>query len=626
MKAFQLKMMIKNSHPPIWRRVVVPAGITFSQLSMILNKVMGWSGYHLFEFEFYHLQLRLMEDCEDQAASFSEWDYQEARTTYIREYLEQNGWFSYVYDMGDFWEHRVTVETVLEDYAFDYPQVLKYKGDCPPEDCGGIWGYERFLDAAADPNHPEHEELTAWGEMQGWPDEYDMESVNDELRAMFCYKWGKGENRRQADLYRDLHGGIFGLKATKNDGNKGGKMERSEIHKQDEAFKRFEEMLRQKQLWEDMVKETKLSDIFEDFTKQDIVDIAKDKGLKRISSYNKEMLIQKLTAHMLEPEEIRRYFLCLTDRETRALEKTMKAPGTYRGEDAEELLTLYEAAYIGMFGVDEFIVPAEVKQLYQRMNDEAFRRQRRRRSFVFVCLKAAGMLYGIVPVEVLLKLVQTEPKISLTKEELLKEIEEIPGDISHVVLKGETVYLANLYPDDAGLLAAQGNKAFYIPTKQEILELGIDGERGSEPHVEQLVRFLYEKMGADEADAEYAGAMIQSQIQAGCRMQDISDLLDSLGIQARSKKQLEALMERIRDLWNNTRMMVNRGYTPNELAQMARGAGNPGGGQKDVPASGEAGSAKILSFENARKAKIYPNDPCPCGSGKKYKNCCRNKQ
>lgn len=65
MKAFQMKIVIKNSKPPIWRRVIVPAGITFSQLSMVLNKVMGWCGYHLFEFEFYHLELRIMEGAEE---------------------------------------------------------------------------------------------------------------------------------------------------------------------------------------------------------------------------------------------------------------------------------------------------------------------------------------------------------------------------------------------------------------------------------------------------------------------------------------------------------------------------------------------------------------------------------
>lgn len=57
MKAYQLKILIKNSKPPIWRRCIVPAGITFSQLSFILDNVMGWSGYHLSKFEFYHLEL-----------------------------------------------------------------------------------------------------------------------------------------------------------------------------------------------------------------------------------------------------------------------------------------------------------------------------------------------------------------------------------------------------------------------------------------------------------------------------------------------------------------------------------------------------------------------------------------
>ena len=54
MKAYQLKIQIKNSHPPIWRRVVVPSGITFEGLAEILNITMGWIGYHLHSFEFFH--------------------------------------------------------------------------------------------------------------------------------------------------------------------------------------------------------------------------------------------------------------------------------------------------------------------------------------------------------------------------------------------------------------------------------------------------------------------------------------------------------------------------------------------------------------------------------------------
>lgn len=220
MKAFQLKIMIKNSKPPIWRRVIVPTGITFSQLSIILNKVMGWCGYHQFEFEFSHLELCLMEDIEEFAFGFALYDYQEASTTYISEYLEENQWFTYTYDMGDNWEHRVTVEKVITDYAWNYPMVLKYKGNCPVEDCGGIYGYYESLAIIQDETHPEHEDRLAWMEMQGYPNEYDLELINVELEDELFYLWGKGENRTQNEIYEELLDGNYGLRATTNDNNK----------------------------------------------------------------------------------------------------------------------------------------------------------------------------------------------------------------------------------------------------------------------------------------------------------------------------------------------------------------------------------------------------------------------
>ena len=70
----------------------------------------------------------------------------EANTTFIREFLEANDWFTYTYDLGDDWQYRVTIEKVITDYELDYPIVLKYKRDCPPEDCGGIYGFYQNLE------------------------------------------------------------------------------------------------------------------------------------------------------------------------------------------------------------------------------------------------------------------------------------------------------------------------------------------------------------------------------------------------------------------------------------------------------------------------------------------------
>lgn len=178
MKAFQLKIVIKNSKPPIWRRVIVPAGITFSQLSIILNEVMGWCGCHMFEFEFYHREIRLVEEADEFDIGYGPFNYIEASTTYIIEYLEGNDWFTYTYDLGDDWQHRVTIEKILDNYENEYPQAIKFKGNCPFEDCGGIRGYYELLEIISDPMHPEYEERLEWMKSQGYPWEYNMELVN----------------------------------------------------------------------------------------------------------------------------------------------------------------------------------------------------------------------------------------------------------------------------------------------------------------------------------------------------------------------------------------------------------------------------------------------------------------
>lgn len=130
----------------------------------------------MFEFEFYHQELRLMENAEEFAGSDS-FDYLEASTTFIREFMEENDWLTYTYDLGDDWQHRVTIEKIIDNWEFHYPQVIKYKGDCPIEDCGGIYGYYECLDIISDENHPEYKERLEWMKSQGYPQEYDMESV-----------------------------------------------------------------------------------------------------------------------------------------------------------------------------------------------------------------------------------------------------------------------------------------------------------------------------------------------------------------------------------------------------------------------------------------------------------------
>ncbi len=614
MKAFQLKIVIKNSKPPIWRRVIVPAGITFSQLSIILNKVMGWSGYHLFEFEFYHLELRIVEDADEFDIGYGPCDYIEASDTYIREYLEENEWFTYTYDLGDDWQHRVSVEKIIDNYEYNYPQVIKYKGNCPVEDCGGIYGYYECLEIINDKDHPEYEERLEWMEAQGYSDAYDMDEVNGDLKECFFYKWGKGEKRCQHEIYEEHFDGNYGLCATKRDKNKKMQVQMSGKHELEETMRQFQAALESEMYWEQKLGITSLADIFEDYAKGDIQEIAKEKGIKGISKYNKDTLIKRLVDHMLQPDVAKQYFLCLQDEEIEEFEKASKVTGFYEPEDAGSLLRLYEAGYVGSLTDGRMVVPRDVVAIYNLFKGKDFEENRKKISYLLCCLSTVVTLYGIAPMSVLMKLIERNPSIHMTEEEIKIALLNIPPEYEDCIVVKDTVYSIDLYPNDRGLLSAQGNKEYYIPTLSEIVDFGTNGYNTKSKQAEKLKQFMMKKMDATYQEAMLACGMIQIQITGDCQMQDIFHTLEDLGLVLEHDSQLNELVGLIHNLWNNTRMLLNRGFTPNELAVQKRNFMQP-----------LSDTGKVIDFTQVKKSKVYPNDPCPCGSGKKYKNCCKNK-
>ena len=90
MKAYQLKIQIQDSHPPIWRRLIVPSGLSFSQLSILLNEAMGWCGYHLSSFEFFHQKIRIEEEVDE----FDDWGWNEYELLEAGETLIDEFWMT----------------------------------------------------------------------------------------------------------------------------------------------------------------------------------------------------------------------------------------------------------------------------------------------------------------------------------------------------------------------------------------------------------------------------------------------------------------------------------------------------------------------------------------------------
>lgn len=198
MKAYQIKITLVGSSPLIWRKVIVPADITFKRLHDVIQFSMGWKNYHLYDFNIREENIIITGD-EERIAEYEFYSKMKltkkndphgfiANTLKVKpmlsskvkidKYLKEEQSIEYIYDFGDYWKHDITLEKVIDDYQYGYPICVDADGGCPPEDVGGILGYMEFLDVMNDENNPEYENLKEWAESQGYEDDFDIVYVN----------------------------------------------------------------------------------------------------------------------------------------------------------------------------------------------------------------------------------------------------------------------------------------------------------------------------------------------------------------------------------------------------------------------------------------------------------------
>jgi hypothetical protein len=168
----QLKIILKGTRPEVWRRLQVPANFTMRKVHEALNAAMGWECSHLHSF---HIGGKTIGNTEfdDMGEMLND------KKVHLMDVVNKTKKFEYNYDFGDGWQHDVVVEKTLKPGPNEkYPICLDGKNACPPEDCGGIWGFEEFKQAVADPKHPQHSEMLEWYGERYEPTLFDPNIVN----------------------------------------------------------------------------------------------------------------------------------------------------------------------------------------------------------------------------------------------------------------------------------------------------------------------------------------------------------------------------------------------------------------------------------------------------------------
>lgn len=176
---YQCKVTLKGSKPPIWRRIQVRSDTTLYKLHQILQAVMVWSDCHLHQFVIHGTNYGTPDP---------EFDFEvenEKRVKLNQVIFGVKERFIYEYDFGDSWEHVILLEKILPlDREAAYPICLSGKRACPPEDCGGMWGYYDFLDVIQNSDHPEHAEMLEWIGGSFDPEAFDLDAINQEVKRI----------------------------------------------------------------------------------------------------------------------------------------------------------------------------------------------------------------------------------------------------------------------------------------------------------------------------------------------------------------------------------------------------------------------------------------------------------
>lgn len=687
---YQLKAIRKGTKPPVWRRIYVPADISFAQLAAILEEVLNFCVLDAYEFEFYGSKERLLEmgDTEELPHDFY-YTYLEASDHYVRNRLENEKWFTFrcLRSSEEETEYRVETEKPAAQYMIGdgkeaktlrFPMILKQKT------------------AAADPLWAEPEKVNTSLEKWFFLTESDARyQTYDEVIEEVRHGKGIGISRNAADREDrtvcsaaselSRFGDAFFEKVVEDKINS----LRSELEIDDETGEilsdtektaaaaarvvREAKIEMRKAVEDELEKRLAQSSVFNEahrkpatieallcsFTVQDLRDIADEIGF-RPSAKKKKGIAFELARKLLNADTMRMRLLEVDEEVLDSFEKAMNKG--YHLPDEAEMLKLEEAeslCYIACFTNDMMEVPEEVKLVYETLKRNGYRAFHRKVHWLIMCMRAFELIHVTAPVQVFLKMYRQNPdcrKVDLF--EIRELLTEIPEKDRRCTLTGNRfvfndVIQKQLYLD---IERIQRGDDYYIPTRKEILEYARYGYPASDEAYRKLYGFYSGQMELDDDTCVFLCRAAFMNFTNENTLSDYADILNEMELSFDSYDELEKWAQTVLEANNHSRMFFLKGHTPDEIFQQSRPLIHRGK-SKIVPMSTEAANImreyqsefERIGFQtdpdstadtvpiplfpdsesgnvNSGRRKIYPNDPCPCGSGKKYKHCCGRKK
>ena len=407
------------------------------------------------------------------------------------------------------------------------------------------------------------------------------------------------------------------------------------------------------------------------YTKEELLDQARSFEIKKCSGLRKADLINRIVDTFCAEEMLRSRLACLTKEQMDLFRKACISPTAVSVNEVVDAMQLCRY-WIGYFEdpTDRFCVFEDVAVAFSKIDDKAFQLKQCRKGWLVKCIHYFIQYYGIAPIEVIYEMYRQKVKDSI--DEMIGMLWEMPVDIVESCLftmdklgmegwpkenplyseKGIFVHL-QLFEDAEFdyLLRQQMDKDFYIPSAQQIDEICRIGYEASSSAYKKLESFFTKKLKFSYEQAVTWCLQVWANSYEGESPSKIINKMTEANIEF-EEKMINELLELLVAAHNNTRMKENRGYKPSEMVRkksvdkmptIVPASSNAAAILKDAAPQLEAMGVPVdlngntdviqttmfpsgLNGEPIRvEKKIYPNDPCPCGSGKKYKKCCGKK-
>lgn len=362
-----------------------------------------------------------------------------------------------------------------------------------------------------------------------------------------------------------------------------------------------------------------VEDFLMSYRKEDLLSIAGELGL-HCKGMEKEEIAAKVSAEVLKPEVMKANFLAADDQEVLAFEAAVQRKCFHVAEGEWDTLEwLNDMGYLVSYSDDYAEVPAEVAAVYDQINTPEFQTLRSQVNWLKDCLVMVSYLYVSAPAKTVYEMFKQKKGFDIGYDKFIELYHVIPEKACICELVDDQLILKsalinNIYKD---IERRQGGRKFYIPSVDEVLDYSRNGYPARSASYQKLGRFLMDEMMVSDAVKDQVLFFIYKECSIDGRMSAIMENMNQKGIQF-NDEQLEKFTKLIMDANNNTRMLEFRGYTPNEIS----GAVWPFATGKPHTAMPNSFVPTAMPMQPASTRKIYPNDPCPCGSGKKYKKCC----